>query len=160
MLSGFAHRMVDVGETTVALSMSGDGPPLLLLHGYPQTRSCWHRIAPALARRFTVVAPDLRGYGQSSKPPGGEDHTAYSKRAMASDVVAAMAALGFPRFAVAGHDRGGRVVHRMALDHPAAWSARRCSTSSPPAPCSRPDQALPRPTTTGSSSSSRRPSPR
>ena len=120
MLSGFAHRMVDVGETTVALSMSGDGPPLLLLHGYPQTRSCWHRIAPALARRFTVVAPDLRGYGQSSKPPGGEDHAAYSKRAMASDVVAAMAALGFPRFAVAGHDRGGRVVHRMALDHPAA----------------------------------------
>jgi haloacetate dehalogenase len=118
MLGGFQHRTIDVGEVEIAVSTAGDGPPLLLLHGYPQTRSCWHRVAPALARRFTVVAADLRGYGQSSKPPGGPDHAAYSKRAMAADMVAAMETLGHPRFAVAGHDRGGRVVHRMALDHP------------------------------------------
>jgi haloacetate dehalogenase len=118
MLSGFAHRMIDVGDARIAVSSAGEGPPLLLLHGYPQTRSCWHRVAPGLARRFTVVAADLRGYGQSSKPPGGPDHGAYAKRAMAADMVAAMEALGHTRFAVAGHDRGGRVVHRMALDHP------------------------------------------
>jgi haloacetate dehalogenase len=99
--------------------VGGEGPPLLL-HGYPQTRACWHRVAPELARRFTVVAADLRGYGDSSKPPGGDDHAAYSKRAMAADMVGAMGALGFARFGVAGHDRGGRVARRMALDHPAA----------------------------------------
>ncbi len=118
MLDGFSHRQLDVGGSTVALSQAGDGPPLLLLHGYPQTRLCWHRVAPALARRFTVVAADLRGYGDSAKPAGGPDHAAYSKRAMAADLVGAMAALGHERFAVAGHDRGGRVAHRMALDHP------------------------------------------
>lgn len=118
MLSGFRHLTIDVGEAEIAVSTAGEGPPLLLLHGYPQTRSCWHRVAPALARRFTIVAADLRGYGQSSKPPGGPDHAAYSKRVMAADMVAAMEALGHDRFAAAGHDRGGRVVHRMALDHP------------------------------------------
>ena len=120
MLPDFSHRLVEVDGSRVAMSVAGEGPPLLLLHGYPQTRSCWHRIAPALARRFTVVAADLRGYGQSAKPPGGPDHAAYAKRAMAADLVRAMASLGFGRFAVAGHDRGGRVVHRMALDHPEA----------------------------------------
>jgi haloacetate dehalogenase len=120
MLDGFETRDIPVGEITVAAAVGGEGPPLLLLHGYPQTRACWHRVAPALARRFTVVAADLRGYGDSSKPPGGDDHAAYSKRAMAVDMVGAMRALGFARFAVAGHDRGGRVARRMALDHPEA----------------------------------------
>lgn len=118
MLAGFDERVIEVDGSAVALSLAGDGPPLLLLHGYPQTRACWHRVAPALAERFTVVAADLRGYGASAKPAGGGDHAAYSKRAMAADLVGAMAALGHGRFAVAGHDRGGRVVHRMALDHP------------------------------------------
>jgi haloacetate dehalogenase len=114
----FERRLVDAGEVTIALEMGGDGPPLLLLHGYPQTRACWHRVAPALAERFTVVAADLRGYGDSSKPPGGGDHAAYSKRTMAADMLAVMRALGHERFGVAGHDRGGRVAHRMARDHP------------------------------------------
>lgn len=118
MLPGFEDRRIDVGEVTIAAWVSGQGPPLLLLHGYPQTRACWHRVAPALAERFTVVAADLRGYGDSSKPPGGAGHAAYAKRAMAQDMVSAMAALGFERFAVAGHDRGARVARRMALDHP------------------------------------------
>jgi len=118
MLAGLQQRRIEVGDSVVSLSTGGSGPPLLLLHGYPQTRACWHRVAPALAERFTVVAADLRGYGDSAKPPGGADHAPYSKRAMAADLVAAMAALGHPRFAVAGHDRGGRVAHRMALDHP------------------------------------------
>ena len=120
MLDGLTHHTIDVGGSEVALSTGGSGPPLLLLHGYPQTRACWHRVAPALSERFTVVAADLRGYGESGKPPGGERHEAYSKRAMAADLVGAMRALGHSRFAVAGHDRGGRVVHRMALDHPEA----------------------------------------
>ena len=118
MLSGFAVRRIDVEGSSVAVAVAGTGPPLLLLHGYPQTRACWHRVAPALAERFTVVAADLRGYGDSAKPPGGVGHVDYSKREMARDLVGAMAALGFARFAVAGHDRGGRVAHRMALDHP------------------------------------------
>ena len=120
MLEGFESRVVDVSGSAVALSTAGSGPPLLLLHGYPQTRACWHRVAPGLAERFTVVAADLRGYGESAKPPGGERHEAYAKRAMAADLVGAMRALGHPRFGVAGHDRGGRVAHRMALDHPEA----------------------------------------
>lgn len=120
MLPGFATRSIAVGGSSVALSTAGQGPPVLLLHGYPQTRACWHRVAPALAERFTVVAADLRGYGESAKPPGGPGHAAYSKRAMAADLVEAMAAIGHPRFQVVGHDRGGRVAHRMALDHPAA----------------------------------------
>ncbi len=100
--------------------VGGAGPPLLLLHGYPQTAAIWHRVAPRLADAFTVVATDLRGYGESDKPVGGGDHAAYSKRAMALDQVQAMAALGFNAFFLAGHDRGGRVAHRLALDHPAA----------------------------------------
>jgi haloacetate dehalogenase len=109
---------IDAGEVAINACYGGAGPPLLLLHGYPQTHVMWHRIAPALAERFTVVCPDLRGYGDSDKPPGGGDHGAYSKRTMALDQVAVMRHLGFERFAVAGHDRGGRVALRLALDHP------------------------------------------
>lgn len=97
---------------------AGTGAPLLLLHGYPQTHACWHRLAPQLARDYTVVCPDLRGYGDSSKPPGLPDHANYSKRAMAQDMVELMAGLGFGRFHLVGHDRGGRVSHRLAADHP------------------------------------------
>ncbi|HMR32599.1 MAG TPA: alpha/beta hydrolase [Geminicoccaceae bacterium] len=118
MLEGFETRSVETSGTRIFLRRAGDGPPLLLLHGYPQTHVMWHRVAPSLAARFTVVCPDLRGYGDSGKPPGGTDHAGYSKRAMARDMVEVMAALGFERFAVAGHDRGGRVTHRMCLDHP------------------------------------------
>lgn len=98
--------------------VGGDGPPLLLLHGYPQTHVIWHKVAPLLAGGFTVVAPDLRGYGASGKPPSGDNAAAYAKRVMAQDQVEAMAALGFDRFHLAGHDRGGRVAYRLALDHP------------------------------------------
>jgi haloacetate dehalogenase len=100
----------------------GDGPPVLLLHGYPQTHVIWHHVAPLLAERHTVVLTDLRGYGDSDKPEGGPRHEGYSKRTMARDQVLVMHELGLPRFAVAGHDRGGRVGHRLALDHPAAVS--------------------------------------
>ena len=101
----------------------GSGPPLLLLHGYPQTHAIWHRAAPRLAERFTIVAPDLRGYGDSDKPPTDANHAPYSKRAMAADQVAVMRGLGFDSFLVCGHDRGGRVAHRMAMDHPASVRA-------------------------------------
>jgi len=122
-LEGFALSDVAL-ENGIALRVAtgGSGPPLLLLHGHPQTHVTWRKVAPALARRFTIVAPDLRGYGDSSKPAGGDDHIAYSKREMARDQVLLMRVLGHPRFAVAGHDRGGRVAHRMALDHPDAVS--------------------------------------
>jgi haloacetate dehalogenase len=117
MFEGFERRRIDAAGTEINLVIGGAGPPVLLLHGYPQTHAMWHRVAPALARRRTVVVADLRGYGDSARPPGGEDHAGYSKRAMAADQVAVMAALGFERFAVVGHDRGARVGHRMALDH-------------------------------------------
>ena len=104
----------------IHVTIGGSGPSLLLLHGYPQTHAMWHKIAPALADRFTVVMPDLRGYGDSAKPPAGDDHAAYAKRAMARDQVAIMSALGFPRFRAVGHDRGARVLHRLCLDHPQA----------------------------------------
>jgi haloacetate dehalogenase len=97
--------------------LGGEGPPVLLLHGYPQTHAMWHKVAPQLARDYTVVCADLRGYGDSSKPKGLPGHANYSKRAMALDMVEAMEALGFPRFHVVGHDRGGRVGHRLARDH-------------------------------------------
>jgi haloacetate dehalogenase len=118
VFEGFSERRVATSGAEIYLRQGGAGPPLLLLHGYPQCHVMWQKIAPALAERFTVVVPDLRGYGASSKPPGGANHETYAKRAMALDMVEVMAALGFARFAVAGHDRGARVTHRLALDHP------------------------------------------
>lgn len=117
---GFEESRVDVGEVTLRVRRGGNGPGLLLLHGYPETHLMWREIAPGLADGFTVVAPDLRGYGASSKPPTVEDHSTYGKRAMAADGVALMAGLGFDTFDVVGHDRGGRVAYRLALDHPRA----------------------------------------
>ena len=114
----FQLSRIDTGEATLRVRHGGAGPPLLLLHGYPETHMMWGKIADELARDFTVVAPDLRGYGESSKPVTTEDHEPYSKRAMARDVVALMAGLGFESFNVAGHDRGGRVAYRLALDRP------------------------------------------
>ena len=118
MFEGFERLRVKTTEAEIDTVKKGSGPPLLLVHGYPQTKAMWHKIAPGLAERFTVVAADSRGYGASSRPPAGDDHAGYSKRRMAGDLVEVMAALGFERFAVAGHDRGGRVAYRMALDHP------------------------------------------
>jgi haloacetate dehalogenase len=118
MFEGFTTADIDAGGTAIHTVHGGSGPPLLLLHGYPQTHVIWHKIAPRLAERFIVVATDLRGYGDSGKPPSDADHAAYSKRTTARDQVEVMAALGFETFSVAGHDRGGRVGHRMALDHP------------------------------------------
>src|SRR5437868_4534296 len=109
---------VSVEDTTIFLCRLGSGPPVLLLHGFPQTHLMWRLVAPLLARRFTVVCPDLRGYGRSGCPRSREDHAPYAKRAMANDLAAVMAKLGFARFALAGHDRGGRVAYRLALDHP------------------------------------------
>ena len=119
MFEGFTRTLIATPEATICVRQGGSGPPLLLLHGHPQTHVMWHLTAPALARDYTVVCADLRGYGDSSKPPATPDHESYSKRAMARDMVAVMAALGHERFAVVGHDRGGRVAYRMALDHPA-----------------------------------------
>lgn len=104
----------------IAICSKGAGPPLLLLHGYPQTGYMWHKIAPRLAEDFTVVVADLRGYGDSDKPTSSEDHAVYSKRAMAADMMAVMTALGYSQFFIAGHDRGGRVAHRLARDYPQA----------------------------------------
>ena len=118
MFEGFATIQVDTQGATIHAVRGGSGPPLLLLHGYPQTHVMWHQVAPRLAERFTVVAPDLRGYGDSSAPPTAPDHTTYSKRAMAQDQVDVMGHLGFEQFAVVGHDRGARVAYRLALDHP------------------------------------------
>jgi len=117
LFPGFTQRKVRTSGATINLVSGGEGPPLLLLHGYPQTHAMWHKVAPALARDYTVVCADLRGYGDSSKPRGVPGHANYSKRAMALDMVEVMQALGFERFHVVGHDRGGRVAHRMARDH-------------------------------------------
>ena len=122
MFEGFTERDIEGAGARIHLRVGGSGPPLLLLHGNPLTHVSWHKIAPRLAQDFTVVAADLRGYGDSSKPPGGERSIGYSFRAMAEDQLEVMRALGFPRFHVVGHDRGGRVAHRMALDHPDAVS--------------------------------------
>lgn len=117
---GFQLSQIDLGEVNLRVRHGGSGPPLLLLHGYPETHMMWGKVAADLARDFTVVAPDLRGYGKSSKPVSTDDHEPYSKRAMARDAVALMRHLSFPRFDLAGHDRGGRVAYRLALDHPDA----------------------------------------
>jgi haloacetate dehalogenase len=118
LFEGFTLSMIETGEATIRVRHGGDGPPLLLLHGHPQTHVMWHKIAPRLAQDFTVVCADLRGYGDSSKPPTTPDHEPYSKRAMARDQVAVMRQLGFEQFYLAGHDRGGRCAYRLALDHP------------------------------------------
>jgi haloacetate dehalogenase len=118
LIDGFERRQLPGAGIAVDALIGGSGPPLLLLHGAPQTRMCWKSVAPLLAERHTVVVPDLRGYGRSDKPQGGSDYWAYSKRTMAQDQVETMSALGFDVFDVAGHDRGGRVAYRLALDHP------------------------------------------
>lgn len=118
LFPGFSERRLATRGAEIFLRMGGNGPPLLLLHGFPQTHSMWHRLADALSRDFTLIIPDLRGYGFSSCPTNDGGNRAYSKRAMAEDCLEVMADLGFPNFAVAGHDRGGRVAYRMALDSP------------------------------------------
>lgn len=114
----FKTLEIDAGETTLFLRRAGSGPPLLLLHGFPETHLMWRFVAPRLAGDFTVICPDLRGYGQSGCPPSAPDHSPYSKRALARDMVSLMAHLGHDRFLVAGHDRGARVAYRLVLDHP------------------------------------------
>lgn len=117
MFDGFTRATLKTSGASINVVSGGKGPPVLLLHGYPQTHVMWHKVAPRLASDFSLVIPDLRGYGDSSKPPDGENHVGYSKRAMAQDLVELMDRLDFKKFAVVGHDRGGRVAHRMALDH-------------------------------------------
>jgi haloacetate dehalogenase len=117
MFDSFIREQIETQGTTINLVRGGGGDPILLLHGYPETHVCWHRVAPILAERFTVICPDLRGYGDSAKPPSDPEHLAYSKRVMAQDQVDVIENLGFTKFGVVGHDRGARVAHRMALDH-------------------------------------------
>ena len=117
LFPGFVTRKVRTTGAAIHLRIGGEGPPVLLLHGYPQTHAMWHKVAPQLARDFTVVCPDLRGYGDSSKPRGVPGHANYAKRAMALDMVEVMESLGFVAFHAVGHDRGGRVAHRLARDH-------------------------------------------
>ncbi len=118
MMDDFTAAEIQTGETSIFARSCGSGPPILLLHGFPQTHLMWRGVAPLLARDFTVVCADLRGYGRSGCPASAPDHAPYAKRAMARDMVVAMERLGFTRFSVAGHDRGGRVAYRMALDRP------------------------------------------
>ena len=118
MFEGFTKQRIDTGDVDINLVTGGTGEPLLLLHGYPQTHIIWHKVAPVLAERFTLVMPDMRGYGASGKPAGGDGGQNYAKRIMANDQVKVMAALGHHSFSLAGHDRGGRVAYRLALDHP------------------------------------------
>ncbi len=128
MFEGFTKTQIETKGATINLVHGGSGPPLLLLHGNPFNYVMWHKIAPDLARDFTVVAADLRGYGDSSKPDGGPDHAAYSFRAMAEDQVEIMASLGFDSFLLAGHDRGARVSHRLA---PSRWFEASPATGLP-----------------------------
>jgi haloacetate dehalogenase len=118
MFENFTLKTIDADGVRIRARIGGNGPPLLLLHGNPQTHVMWHSVTPALAQHFTVIATDLTGYGMSSKPPSSDGHLPYSKRAMAADQIAVMHQLGYSEFMVAGHDRGGRVAYRMALDHP------------------------------------------
>lgn len=118
MLTDFQAAEIETGETSIFVRYAGSGPPALLLHGFPETHLMWHRVAPLLVHDFTVVCADLRGYGRSGCPESTPDHKPYSKRTMAGDMVAVMEHLGFARFSVVGHDRGGRVAYRLALDHP------------------------------------------
>lgn len=118
MFEGFETKDIATSGATINLVQGGSGPPLLLLHGYPQTHTMWHKVAPRLAQHYTVVAADLRGYGDSSKPASDPEHLVYSKRSTAQDMAEVMQALGFPEFSVAGHDRGGRVTHRLTRDYP------------------------------------------
>jgi haloacetate dehalogenase len=120
LFPGFSAHRAKTSGAEIHYERGGSGPPLLLLHGFPQTHAMWHRIAGDLARTYTVVCPDLRGYGDSSKPPSEATHAAYSKRAMATDMVELMRSLDFTRFRLAGHDRGGRVAHRLCVDYPEA----------------------------------------
>lgn len=122
-LTGLAESRLAAGAGQYHVAHGGSGPPVLLLHGFPQTHFCWHAIAPRLASTFTVVAPDLRGYGASTAPAGGPNGEGYTKREMAAELIELMAGLGHDRFAVVGHDRGARVAYRMALDHP-TWVTR------------------------------------
>jgi len=117
LFPGFKGRKIRTSRATINLVTAGQGPAVLLLHGYPETHAMWHKVAPALARDYTVVCPDLRGYGDSSKPKGLPDHSNYSKRAMAKDMAEVMTRLGHRKFHVVGHDRGARVAHRLARDH-------------------------------------------
>src|SRR5438093_1084718 len=117
-MDAFTSAKIQTGETTIFVRSCGSGPPLLLLHGFPQTHLMWRRVAPPLARNFTVVCADLRGYGRSGCPVSAPDHAPFAKRAMAQDMVTVMERLGFRRFSVVGHDRGARVAYRPALDHP------------------------------------------
>lgn len=118
MFEGFTREWIETDEAEIHLLRAGSGPPLLLLHGYPQTHVAWHKVASGLAEHFTVILPDLRGYGHSRGPDPDPEHDAYSKRAMADDMVQVMGELGYPTFALAGHDRGARVAYRLALDWP------------------------------------------
>src|SRR5229473_7035939 len=118
MFENFTRSEIATNGARIVAVHGGSGPPVLLMHGNPFTHASWHKFAPRLAQEFTVVCTDLRGYGDSEKPPGGDDHSGYSFRAMAQDQVEVMAALGHKRFMAAGHDRGARVLHRMCLDHP------------------------------------------
>jgi haloacetate dehalogenase len=119
LFEGFTERRVSTGEAEIFLRIGGRGPPLLLLHGFPQTHVAWHRVAAVLARQYTLILPDLRGYGRSRGPAPDAAHRCYSKRAMAQDMASLMTALGHGRFRLAGHDRGARVGYRLCLDHPA-----------------------------------------
>jgi len=117
LFPGFSNQNIELQDSTIYATIGGSGPPLLLLHGYPQTHACWHKMAPELARHFTLVMPDLRGYGRSLGPKGSEGHRGYSKRTMALDFVQVMERLGHERFSIMSHDRGARVGYRLALDH-------------------------------------------
>ena len=131
LFAGFTQSKIRTSGASINLVIGGEGPPVLLLHGYPQTHAMWHKVAPQLARDYTVICADLRGYGDSSKPRGIPGHANYSKRAMALDMAEAMEKLGFARFHVVGHDRGGRVAHRLARDHGRRVQTLTCSTSRP-----------------------------